>query len=94
VVGVFPGAQVSKTRRSIALSTEDSTDVGPTLWSIRHNRGSAAVGANRLRVVDLKQPGLNVASYFRQREVRLIGRLSDSDWESVRLLFKAGSGGE
>jgi hypothetical protein len=36
-------------------------------------------------------------SYFRlflvtlpQREVRLIGRLSDSDWESVRKCFESG----
>lgn len=41
---------------------------------------------------DWKQEGLHGASWFRlfpvtpsQREVRLIGRLSDSDWESVRL---------
>jgi hypothetical protein len=29
-----------------------------------------------------------------QREVRLTGRLSDSDWASVRVCFKAGFGDE
>jgi hypothetical protein len=50
---------------------------------------------------DWKQAGLRAASYFRlfpvtlpQREVRLIGRLSDSDWESARVCFRAGFGGE
>lgn len=48
---------------------------------------------------DWKEAGLHAASYFRlfpvtlpQREVRLIGRLSNSDWESVRMCFKAGFG--
>jgi hypothetical protein len=48
---------------------------------------------------DWKGAGLRVPSYFRlfpvtlhQREVRSIGRLSDSDWESVRVCFKAGFG--
>jgi hypothetical protein len=49
---------------------------------------------------DWKPAGLRAASYFRlfpvtlpQREARLIGRLSDSDWESVRACFRAGFGG-
>jgi hypothetical protein len=44
---------------------------------------------------------LRAASYFRlfpvtlpQREVRSTGKLSDSDWESVRVCFRAGFGGE
>jgi hypothetical protein len=50
---------------------------------------------------DWKQAGLRAASYFRlfpvtlpQREVRLIGRLSDPDWASVRVCVRAGFGGE
>jgi mRNA interferase MazF len=50
---------------------------------------------------DWKQAGLRAASYFRlfpvtlpQREVRPIGRLSDSDWASVQVCFKVGLGAE
>ena len=46
---------------------------------------------------DWRQAGLHQPSYFRlfpvtllQRDVRLIGRLSESDWASVRACFKAG----
>ena len=50
---------------------------------------------------DWRQAGLRQPSFFRlftvtllQREVRLIGRLSESDWTSVRTCFKAGFGSD
>jgi hypothetical protein len=46
---------------------------------------------------DWRQAGLHATSYFRlfpitfpQREVRLIGRLSKADWESVQICVKVG----
>jgi mRNA-degrading endonuclease toxin of MazEF toxin-antitoxin module len=65
VVGAFPGAQVTKTRPAVVLSTEE------------HHRHK------RLFPVTLSQ-----------RVVRVIGRLSDADWKSVRECFRAGFGGE
>ena len=50
---------------------------------------------------DWRQAGLHQPSFFRlfpvtfqQREVRRIGRLSESDWTSVRACFRAGLGGD
>lgn len=48
-------------------------------------------------LVDWKQAGLHAPSYFRlfpvtfpQREIRLIGRLSDPDWAVVRACLELG----
>ena len=50
---------------------------------------------------DWRQAGLHQPSFFRlfpvtllQREVRLIGRLSEYAWSSVRACFKAGFGSD
>jgi hypothetical protein len=50
---------------------------------------------------DWRQAGLHQLSFFRlfpvtllQRDVRVIGRLSDADWASVRTCFQAGFGGD
>jgi hypothetical protein len=50
---------------------------------------------------DWREAGLHQPSFFRlfpvtlsQREVRLIGRLSASDWNSVCACFKAGLGSD
>jgi hypothetical protein len=97
-VGAFPGAHVTKTRPAVVLSTEDyhryRPDVAVGLITTQAPRPLAPTDC-QLR--DWKQEGLHAASYFRlfpvtlsQREIRLIGRLSDSDWESVRLCFWLG----
>lgn len=96
-MGAFPGAQVTKTRPAVVLSTED----------YHRHRPDVVVGLITTQAPtdcalrDWKQAGLHAASYFRlfpvtlpQREVRLIGRLSDSDWKSVRVCFGAGFGGD
>ena len=92
-MGAFPGARATKTRPVVVLSTEDYHRHRPDevvgLITTQVPRPSAPTDC-ALR--DWRQEGLHAASYFRlfpvtlsQREVRLIGRLSDSDWESVRL---------
>jgi hypothetical protein len=52
-------------------------------------------------LADWQQAGLHAASFFRlfpitfpQREVRLIGRLSEADWKSVRTCLRVGLGDE
>jgi len=52
-------------------------------------------------LLDWKREELRAISYFRlfpvtlpQREVRVIGRLSDNDWASVRTCFKVGLVGD
>jgi mRNA interferase MazF len=101
VVGAFPGALTTKTRPAVVLSTEDyhrhRPDVVVGLITAQVLRPLAPTDCV---LADWRQAGLHAASYFRlfpvtlpQREVRLIGRLSDSDWELVRACFRAGFGG-
>ena len=102
MVAAFPGAQMTKTRPAVVLSTEDyhqhRPDVVVGLITTQAPKPSTPTDC-ALR--DWKQAGLHAPSYFRlfpvtlpQREVRLIGRLSDSDWASVRECFKAGFSAE
>lgn len=102
VVGAFPGAQVIKTRPAVVLSTENYHKHRPdVVVGLITTQAPNPMAPTDCVLRDWKQAGLHVASYFRlfpvtllQREVRLIGRLSDSDWESVRLCFQAGFGDE
>ena len=102
VVGAFPGAEVTKTRPAVVLSTEDYHRHRPdVVVGLITTQASKPLAPTDCALRDWKQAGLRAASCFRlfpvtpsQREVRLIGRLSDSDWESVRVCFKAGFGGE
>jgi len=100
VVGAFPGAETTKARPAVVLSTElyhrHRPDVILGLITTQRPQHMAPADCE-LR--DWKQAGLHQPSFFRlfpvtlpQRDVRLIGRLSDSDWESVCRCFKAGLG--
>jgi mRNA interferase MazF len=100
VIGGFPGANTTKIRPAVVLSTEvyhqHRPDVILGLITTRSTRDSAPTDCElrEWQVAGLRQP-----SIFRlflvtllQREVRVIGRLSDSDWTSVRSCCKAGLG--
>jgi PemK-like, MazF-like toxin of type II toxin-antitoxin system len=100
VVGAFPGAQATKIRPAVVLSTEDylthRADVVVGLITTQVPRPFAPTDC---ALLDWMQEELHAASYFRlfpvtlsQCEVRLIGRLSGSDWEPVRLCLKVGFG--
>ena len=98
VIGAFPGAQLTKTRPAVVLSTEDYHRHRPdVVVGLITTQPPKPLAPTDCVLLDWKQAGLHTASYFRlfpvtlsQREVRLIGRLSDSDWTSVRACFKAG----
>ena len=100
VVGAFPGTQVTKTRLAVVLSTENYHRHRPdVIVGLITTQLPAPITPTDCALQDWKQAGLRTASYFRlfpvtlpQREVRLIGRLSESDWASVRVCFKAGFG--
>lgn len=100
VVGAFPGAHVTKTRPAVVLSTEDYHRHRPdVVVGLITTQAPMPLAPTDCALRDWKQEGLHAASYFRlfpvtlsQRQVRLIGRLSNSDWESVRLCFKIGFG--
>jgi len=101
VVGAFPGAQLIKTRPAVVLSTEDYHRNRPdVVVGLITTQVPKPLAPTDCELRDWKQAGLHAVSYFRlfpvtlpQREVRLIGRLSDADWVSVRECFRAGFGG-
>ena len=89
---------MTKVRPAVVLSTElyhnHRPDVIVGLITTQSPKQLAPIDC-ALR--DWRQAGLHQPSFFRlfpvtllQREVRLIGRLSESDWISVRACFKAG----
>lgn len=64
-----------------------------------HNSDTPTSTPTDCALADWKQAGLHAPSYFRlflvtlpHREVRLVGRLSDSDWQSVQACFQRGFG--
>ena len=102
IVGAFPGAETTKVRPAIVLSTElyhrHRPDGIVGLMTTQRPRDLAPTDCE-LR--DWREAGLHQPSFFRlfpvtllQRNVRVIGRLSEFDWASVRACFKAGFGDE
>jgi mRNA interferase MazF len=100
VVAAFPGAQVTKTRPAVVLSTEDYQRHRPdVVVGLITTQAPRPLTPTDCVLRDWRQARLRMPSFFRlfpvtlpQREVRLIGRLSDADWDSVRVCFKAGFG--
>jgi mRNA interferase MazF len=91
-----------KIRPAVVLSTElyhrHRPDVIVALITTQRPK---EVAPTDCELRDWQQAGLHQQSFFRlfpvtllQREVRLIGRLSESDWRSVRECFKAGLGSD
>jgi mRNA interferase MazF len=101
-VGAFPGAKVTKTRPAVVLSTDEYHRHRPdVIVGLITTQTPNPLAPTDCVLRDWKQAGLHAASYFRlfpvtlpQREVRLIGRLSNSDWASVRECFRSGFGEE
>ena len=100
MIVAFPGAQLTKTRPAVVLSTEDYHRHRPdVVVGLITTQSPKPLAPTDCVLLDWKYGGLHAASYFRlfpvtlpQREVRFIGRLSESGWESVRACIKAGFG--
>ena len=101
VLGRFPGAQVTKARPAVVLSTEGYHLHRPdVVVGLITTQIPKAIGPTDCLLRDWVQAGLHASSYFRlflvtlpQQDVRQIGRLSPADWESVRACLTAGLGG-
>lgn len=99
-MGASPGAHVTKVRPAVVLSTEDyHRDRPDVIVGLIATRAPTPLAATDCAIQDWKEAGLHAPSYFRlypvtlpHREVRLIGRLSETDWATVRARFKAGFG--
>jgi len=102
VVGAFPGADATKARPAVVLSTKlyhlHRPDV---IVGLITTQAPKDLGPTDCELRDWRKAGLHQPSFFRlfpvtllRREVRLIVRLSEADWISVRECFKAGFGSD
>ena len=102
MVGAFPGADTTKIRPSVVLSTELYHRHRPdVIVGLITTQAPIELVPTDCELRDWRQAGLRHPSYFRlfpvtlpHRQVRLIGRLSESDWSAVRACFSAGFGGD
>ncbi|MGH9665384.1 MAG: type II toxin-antitoxin system PemK/MazF family toxin [Bryobacteraceae bacterium] len=100
VVSAFPGADTTKVRPAVVLSTELYHHYRPdVIVGLITTQLPRELSPKDCELRDWRHAGLHQPSFFRlfpvtlmQRDVRLIGRLSESDWASVRACFKAGFG--
>lgn len=100
VIGAFPGAQLTKTRPAVVLSTEEYHRNRPdVIVGIITTQAPQPWTPTDCALLDWKQAGLHSPSHFRlylvtlpHREVRMVGRLSDSDWHSVLSCLHRGLG--
>ncbi|NWF84667.1 MAG: type II toxin-antitoxin system PemK/MazF family toxin [Bryobacteraceae bacterium] len=100
VVGAFPGAGTTKIRPAVVLSTELYHRHRPdVIVGLITTQSPKELAPTDCELRHWLQAGLHQPSFFRlfpvtllQREVRLIGRLSEFDWSSVRACLKAGFG--
>ena len=92
VVGAFAGAQVTKARPGVVLSTDGYHRHRPdVIVGILTSQDPSPATPTDCTLVDWKGAGLHSPSYFRlflvtlpQTNVRQIGRLSDADWRAVQ----------
>jgi PemK-like, MazF-like toxin of type II toxin-antitoxin system len=98
VIAAFPGAQMTKTRPAVVLSTaayhEHGADVIVGLITTKSE--------DQLRPTDCdirnwKAAGLHAPSRFRlylatllQRDVRVVGRLAEDDWQLIQRCVRDG----
>ncbi|MEQ1884483.1 MAG: type II toxin-antitoxin system PemK/MazF family toxin [Bryobacteraceae bacterium] len=100
VVGAFAGAHMTKVRPAVVLSSESYQNQRPdVVVGIITSQTPIPLGPTDCELLDWRIAGLHSPSYFRlflvtfpQRQVRVVGRLSDLDWHSVQSCFDAGFG--
>jgi mRNA interferase MazF len=99
VIGAFPGAHVTKTRQTVVLSSEDYHRNRPdVVLGVVTTQTPQPLAPTDCTLLDWSQAGLHTRSYLflvtlPQREIRLVGRRSDSDSQSVQTCFQRGFGG-
>ena len=97
VVAAFRGSEQTKIRPAVVLSTAVYHHRPDVVIGLITTQAPQPVTPTDCELIDWRQAGLHQPSFFRlyavtltQREVRPIGRLSDTDWQSVRRCLKAG----
>ena len=101
VVGAFPGAQLTKVRPAIVLSTEAYHQNRPdVIVGLVTTQEPIPAAPTDCPLAYWKAAGLHAQSWSRlflvtlpHESIRIIGRLSDADWAAVQACFQNGFGG-
>jgi mRNA-degrading endonuclease toxin of MazEF toxin-antitoxin module len=98
VIAAFPGARITKTRPAVVLSTAVYQRYRPdVILGLITTRPPDPLCPTDCEITDWKAAGLHAPSCFRlylvtllQRNVRVVGRLADNDWNEVRQRVQLG----
>ena len=101
VICAFPGAHLTKTRPAVVLSTTEYHGHRPDVILGLITKKADPLCPTDCEIQDWKAAGLHVPSCFRlylvtllQRDVRVIGGLTQRDWQAVRLRVGTGLMGD
>jgi hypothetical protein len=98
VIAAFPGARITKTRPPVVLSTavyqRHRTAV---ILGLITTKPAVPLCPTDCEITNWKAAGLHAPSCFRlylvtllQRDVRVVGRLADNDWNEVHQRIRLG----
>ncbi|MBI3698319.1 MAG: type II toxin-antitoxin system PemK/MazF family toxin [Acidobacteria bacterium] len=98
MIGAFPGAEVTKTRPALVLSTEPYHRYRPdVILGLITTAYPDPPSPTDCELKDWRAAGLHAPSCFRlylvtlrQRDVRVIGRVTNADWNRVRGCIEIG----
>jgi hypothetical protein len=102
VIAAFPGARVTKVRPAVVLSTAVYQRHRPdVILGLITTRPADPLCPTDCDISDWQSAGLHAPSCFRlylvtlpQSDVRVVGRLPDTDWQEVRRCVQIGIAGE
>jgi PemK-like protein. len=100
VIAAFPGAETTKVRPAVVLSTAVYQRYRPdVILGLITTRPADPLCPTDCAIRHWKAAGLHAPSCFRlylvtlpQRDVRIVGRLADNDWHEVRRCVHLGIG--
>ena len=98
VIAAFPGAPITKTRPAVILSTVDYQRHRPdVILGLITTKPADPLCPTDCEITDRKAAGLHAPSCFRlylvtllQRDVRVVGKLTDNDWHEVQQRVQLG----
>ena len=98
VIAAFPGAKATKARPAVVVSSSEYHLHRPdVILGLVTTRPGGVLLPTDCEIQDWKQAGLHSRSFFRlylvtleQRNVRVIGRLTQRDWNEVQQRMQIG----
>lgn len=98
VIAAFPGAQMTKTRPAVVISSANYHEHGAdVIVGLITTKSADSLRPTDCDISDWKSAGLHAPSRFRlyvatllQRDVRVVGRLAENDWQLIQRCVQDG----